>query len=278
MSESTLEQDFAEKSAELEAAFADLIKELSGELARNTVEPALSAMHARWREEAGELRKATAEWIARVNTSRQHLENILDRQHELTQEVYATHSRLLAEMAAFQKERRDQLAWQSQVDRHLSQLEEHYKELSVESTRLTGVVRNIISELARYQAQLEQNAGKLLSEIKNHSEGQTTLVQDALAARAGELTKAIETQSKLAEETRAALSQRLSDLRSEVQAAGAGIKKDLGESTTFLRQAGERQIAAMEERWRKALRTNTIIVVLGEVLLAGGLLYLITRL
>lgn len=247
------------------------------DLARATIGPALQNMHDEWRKEAGELRRETAEWVARANASREHMEQVVERQHDLAQEVYNTHARLLQDMAAFQKERIDAKLWQEQVSQSLTRLSELHRELSVESTRIAGVVRDIISELARYQSDMEKRqdlfAEKVAGLLSDHAQSMSEQLQSATTAT----EEAMEALSKTNEETRSLLARDINALRREVQEVATRISRDITENRLAAQQNSEQHFSTVEKHTRSTGNKVLGWLLFGELLIAGGLGYLIMQ-
>lgn len=257
------------------SAFAELVGDLALDLARGTLGPAVAGMHDEWRAEAAELRRDTAEWIARVNASRQHMEQVVARQHELAQEVYNTHAKLLQEMAAFQKERQDAQKWQEHVTAGLDRLGELQRELSVETTRIAGVVRDIIGELARYQTDMEKRFGRFEETLEAALRQQFEAVQERLQAAAQRSEEAMEALSKTNEETRSVLGRDLTALRREVQEVATRIGRDVTENRAVMQQNTDQRLSRFEQQMQSTSRLVLGVLVAGEVVLLIGVAYLI---
>ena len=261
----------------LQEAFADLVSNMATDLAKQTLEPAVAGMHESWRSEAAQLRRDTAEWISRVNASRQHMDQVVERQHELAQEVYATHARLVQDMAAFQKERRDSLLWQEQVNTQLARLSELQRELSVESTRVSGVVRDIISELARYQNAIDKRLE--ISETKT-AEMLATTSQELQAAQqvAQAATEAaLEALSKANEETRTALGRDITAIRRELQEVAARLGRDIDDGHSGIIQKAAQQYADLSTSISSGHSRLLGFLLVGEIVIIAGLGYVVSR-
>jgi DNA repair exonuclease SbcCD ATPase subunit len=253
--------------------FAELIGDMSLDLARSTFGPALASMHADWRKEAADFQRETAEWISRVNASRQQMDQALQKQHALSQEVYSTHAKLLDEMAAFQKERRDALQWQEEVSASLKRLSELHRELSLESTRIAGVVRDIISELARYQNDTEKRFDLFERTVAEQLEANAQKVQQQLQATQESMQEALESLSKTDEETRAALTRDLMALRREVQEVATRTSRDMVENRAALQQSGDEHFRHFEQTTRSMNVRMLVVLLIGELIIIAGLLY-----
>lgn len=259
-------------------AFAELVGDLSLDLSRATLGPALQGMHEEWRSEASQLRRDTAEWVSRVNTSRQHMEQVVERQHELAQEVYKTHSKLLQDMAEFQKERTDQLQWQAEVSAGLARLGDLQQALSVETTRIGGVVRDIISELARFQADLEKRYDLFESKLADMLSETLEDMQEQLQETSANTEQAMETLSKTNEETRVVLGRDLNALRRELQEVATRLGRDVADNRGALQQRIDRHTDRLDEHL--SLVSNKVLgfLIFGEIAILGTLGYLISRL
>lgn len=260
------------------SAFADLVGDLTLDLSRGTLGPALQSMHKDWRDEAAHFRRETAEWVSRVTATRQHMEEVVERQHELAQEVYKTHAKLLQEMAAFQKERRDALEWQEKVSAGLARLGDLHHQLSVESTRIAGVVRDIIGELARYQTDLEKRYDLFESGVKDALLDNTRASQEQLEAAARATEQAMEALSNTNEETRTVLARDITVARRELQEVATRIGRDVAENRGTLQQRLEQHLGRLEEETRSGSNRVLGLLAFGEVMILAALGYLITRL
>lgn len=261
----------------LQEAFAELVGDIALNLATTTVNPALASMHESWQTEATQLRHYTAEWIARVNASRQHMDEVVERQHELAQEVYATHARLMQDMAAFAKERRDALQWQEQVSANLTRLNEVQRELSVESTRIAGVVRDIIGELARYQTEVDKRSEQLENKVEFLLHEQTNAMKETWQEVSQSAQVAVATLSKTNEETRTVLGRDLTALRRELQEVATRLGRDLTDSRNAIQNAGERHHDELSVRLTSQFNKVLAILSVGEVIIIAALGYLFSR-
>ncbi len=262
---------------QLQEAFADLVSDMGRDLAKATLEPAVASMHESWRSEAAQLRRDTAEWISRVNASRQHMDQVVERQHELAQEVYSTHARLVQDMAAFQKERRDALLWQDQVNGQLGRLSELHRELSVESTRIAGVVRDIIGELARFQAEIEKRWEQLDNKIGTTLGEQTTALKAIVQASAESTEAALEALSKANEETRATLGRDTTALRRELQEVAARLGREMADGRSAMQESTGQRFKVLTESMRAWQSKILGFVICGELIIIAALGYMLSR-
>ncbi|MGI6542473.1 MAG: hypothetical protein ACOX44_05385 [Limnochordia bacterium] len=255
------------------SAFTNLIGDMSLDLARNSLGPALASMHADWRKEAADFQRETAEWISRVNASRQQMDQALQKQHALSQEVYATHAKLLDEMAAFQKERHDALKWQEGVSASLKRLSELHRELALETTRVAGVVRDIISELARYQNDTEKRFELFERTMGEHLEANAQKTQQQLESTHESMMEALESLSKTNEETRGEITRDLVALRREVQETATRTSRDMVENRAALQQSSDESFRHFEQETRSMNTRMLVILLIGELIIIAGLLY-----
>ncbi len=259
------------------AAFTDLLRDLAVDLARQTVEPALSRMHEAWQSEAARLRHETAEWTARVAASRQQFDEAVARQRELAREVYSTHARLLEEMAAFEKERRDALAWQQEVSAGLERLGELHRELAVEATRLDGMLKEIIAELARQQTEVEKRQQRLEARLQALWQELQQGVGQRLDRFEEQAAANVAALQQHLQETLDRLQRELSADRRENQETLARLGRELAggqaSALTAIRSESERILARLEAGGRKTL--STLLVV--QALTLGVLTYLVVR-
>lgn len=260
------------------ATFAELVGDLSLDLSRATLGPALQGMHEEWRSEAGQLRRDTAEWISRVNASRQHMDQVIERQHELAQEVYLTHSKLLQEMAAFQKERSDQLRWQEQVSAGLARLGELHQALSIESTRIAGVVKDIIGELARFQTDLERRYDLFEDKLSGMLSDTLEKMQEELQEARLDTEQAMEALSKTNEETRLVLGRDVNASRRELQEVASRLGRDLTETQGAVQQKLGTHSDHLEEQLHAASNRLLGFLAFGEIAILAALAYLISQL
>lgn len=260
------------------ATFAELVGDLSLDLSRATLGPALQGMHDEWRSEAGQLRRDTAEWISRVNASRQHMDQAVERQHELAQELYSTHSELLQEMVAFQKERSDQLRWQEQVSAGLARLGELHQALSIETTRTAGVVKDIIGELARFQTDLERRHSLFEDKVSDILRNALKSMQEELQEARHDTEQAMEALSKTTEETRLVLGRDVNASRRELQEVATRLGRDLSENQGALQQKMGAHANHLGEQLQATGNRLLGFVIFGQIAILGALAYLIYRL
>jgi DNA repair exonuclease SbcCD ATPase subunit len=261
----------------LQEAFAELVGDMALDLATTTLNPALTSMHESWRTEATELRRQTAEWISRVNASRQHMDEVVERQHELAQEVYSTHARLMDDMAAFAKERRDALQWQEVVSTNLTRLNEVQRELSVESTRIAGVVRDIIGELARYQTEVDKRSEQLENKVETLLHEQNVAMKDMWQEVAQSTQAALSTLSKTNEETRMVIGRDLTALRRELQEVATRLGRELTDSRNAMQNANERRHSDLSVQLTSLHNKALAVLAVGEAIIIAALGYMLSR-
>lgn len=259
------------------STFSDLVGDLAIDLSRATLRPALERMHEDWRGEAKALRQETAEWVARANASRQQMEQVVERQHELAQDVYNTHARLLQEMVEFAKERRDQQAWQEQVGAKLARLGELQQASSVESTRIAGIVRDIIGELARYQTDLDKRYDRFEQKVQDALGEHFDAMQEQLHEASEVTAEAMEALSKTNEETRSILSRDVASARREIQEVAQRLAKDLGDTRTFLQRNAEQRASQLSEASQAVGNRVIGFLIAGNIVVLAFLAYLFTR-
>ena len=258
--------------------FAQLIGDLSLDLSRATLGPALRSMHDEWRSEAAQLRRDTAEWISRVKASRQHMDQVIQRQHELSQEIYKTHDKLLQEMAAFQKERRDQLRWQEDVSAGLERLGELHKALSIESTRMAGIVKDVISELARFQNDWERRYDLLEDKLGAMLDQTSAKMREDLHSVRDDAVRAMETLSKTNEETRIILGREINSSRNDMQEMASHLRRDLTEAHEAVQQKVGMHAERLEEQVNASSNRLLGWLAFGELAIIALLTYVIVLL
>ncbi|MGI6081611.1 MAG: hypothetical protein ACOYEP_01900 [Limnochordia bacterium] len=259
-------------------AFAQLVGDLSLDLSRATLGPALRGMHDEWRQEAEQLRRDTAEWTSRINASRQHMDQIIQRQHELSQQIYKTHDELLQEMAAFQKERRDQLRWQEEVTSGLARLGELHKALSIESTRTAGIVKDVIGELARFQNDWERRYDLLEERLSAMLDETSAKMRSDLRSVRDDAVRAMETLSKTNEETRIVLGSEINSSRNDIQEIASHLRHNLTESQDAVQQKVGMHADRLEEQIRVSGNRLLGWLAFGEMAIIVLLAYVIIQL